>query len=30
MLIGKNIQKTFKNINYSIDTRGGFDMIMTR
>ena len=28
--IGKNTQKTFENINYPIDTRGGFDMMMTR
>lgn len=25
--IGKNRQKTFKNINYIIDIRGNFDMI---
>lgn len=28
--IGKNTQKTFKNINYPIDTRGGFDKMKTR
>nr|DAX98990.1 MAG TPA: hypothetical protein [Caudoviricetes sp.] len=30
ILIGKNKQKTFKNINYSIDTRRGFDKMKTR
>ena len=30
LLIGKYAQKTFKNINYPIDTRGGFDKMMTR
>lgn len=29
-LIGKIEQKTFKNVNYPIDTRGGFDKMKTR